>query len=39
MLFLVACGDNNDTIFTGLSGVLLIGIAAIVILHYLRRNR
>lgn len=34
---LTACGDNNDTLWTGLSGVILFGIIAVIVLHFLRK--
>lgn len=34
---LAACGNNNDTIWTGLSGVILFGIIAMIVLHFLRK--
>ena len=33
-----ACGDNNDTIFTGFSGVVLIIIAILVIRHFMKKS-
>lgn len=36
MLFLVACGDNNDTVLTGFSGVLIFGLIAWLAVHFLR---
>lgn len=35
---LSACGDNNDTIWTGLSGVLLFGIVAVIVVHYIKKR-
>ncbi|HET7110154.1 MAG TPA: hypothetical protein VFI41_04740 [Gemmatimonadales bacterium] len=42
LFFLFAgCGDNgdNDTIFTGFSGVVLIIIAILVVRHFVKKNR
>lgn len=39
-LLLAACGDdnNNDTIWTGLSGVLLFGIVAVIVTHIIKKR-
>jgi hypothetical protein len=38
LLLLTACDDNNDTVWTGLSGVLIFGIIAIIVLHFLKKR-
>jgi hypothetical protein len=38
MLLLAACGGNNDTIWTGLSGVLLFGIVAVIVTHVIKKR-
>jgi uncharacterized membrane protein len=39
MVLLAGCGNGNDTIWTGLSGVIIFGLIAMIVLHYLRRNK
>lgn len=39
MLFLTGCGDNNDTVLTGFSGVIIFGIVAYVIYRYVKRSK
>lgn len=39
MLFLAACGDNNDTILTGFSGVLIFGLIVWVIFRYVSKRK
>lgn len=38
MLLLSACGDNNDTILGGFSGVLIFGIIVWVVYRYINRR-
>jgi hypothetical protein len=38
-LLLGACGNGNDTIWTGFSGVVIFGIIALVVLHYLKKGK
>jgi hypothetical protein len=35
---LAACGNNNDTIWTGFSGVVILVIAILVIRHFVRKG-
>jgi hypothetical protein len=38
LAMLAACGDNNnDTIWTGFSGVLIFGLVAWLVIHFLRK--
>ena len=36
-LLLTACGNSNDTIFTGFSGVLIFGIIAYVVYRKVKK--
>jgi hypothetical protein len=40
LFFLGACGDdgNNDTIWTGLSGVIIAVVLVVIILRWLRKR-
>lgn len=38
MVLLAGCGNNNDTLWTGFSGVILFGIIAMIVLHFLRKG-
>lgn len=38
LALLGACGNGDDTLWTGLSGVLIFGIVAAVIVHVLRKG-
>lgn len=38
-LLLAGCGgDNNDTVWTGLSGVLIFGIVAVIVTHVIKKR-
>jgi len=37
LALLAACGDNNDTIFTGLSGFVILVLIVWAVLHFLRK--
>ena len=41
LLLLSSCGNdgNNDTVLTGLSGVIIFGLIAVVVLHFLRKKK
>lgn len=39
-VLLAACGDGgNDSVWTGLSGVLIFGVVAVIVVHYLKKRR
>lgn len=39
LVLLGACGDdNNDTVWTGLSGVLIFGVVAIIVTHIIKKR-
>lgn len=37
LAMLAACGDNNDTILTGFSGVLIFGLIVWLVVHFLKK--
>jgi hypothetical protein len=40
LLLLSSCGDdgNNDTVLTGFSGVIILGLVAWIVVHFLRKG-